>query len=170
MQWLVALGWVLSTFLCLSTVFGMVNYWPINVTCIGNTDCYSTGVAVAWAMFGRLAWSIGVSWIMYACITGYAGAIGSFLSWKLFMPLSRLTYTIYLIHLHVLFYFHFSAKQVMHMDKYLIVYLFFGHMAITVMFAFVASLLFESPFIGLEKLVFGRGTRKRPQRQTEVQF
>ena len=33
---------------------------------------------------------------------------------------------------------------------------------LTLGFAFMASLLFESPFIGLEKLIFGRKPRSKP--------
>ena len=40
------------------------------------------------------------------------------------------------------------------------VYLFFGHLALSIFAAIGASLLFESPFIGLEKLLFGRGGRE----------
>ena len=54
-------------------------------------------------------------------ITGYAGIIGSFLSFDLFAPLSRLTYCMYLIHIHVLFEFHSRLKEAWRFDKYLIV-------------------------------------------------
>ena len=42
--------------------------------------------------------------------------------------------------------------------------LFFGHFVITIMFATLASLLFEAPFIGLEKLVFGRKERNASEK------
>ena len=54
-------------------------------------------------------------------MSGYGGFIDKFLSWPVFAPLARLTYTIYLIHLHIMFHFWFSAKETMHYDKYLIV-------------------------------------------------
>ena len=174
------IGWLVSAGLILSTSFGLVNYWPVDLSCPQYPDdpdkkCYDTTTAVIWACFGRLAWSIGVSWIIFACMNGYGGFVNTFLSWPGFGPLARLTYTIYLIHLHIMFQFWFGADQPMHYDKYLIVseklkpiksefseisffqfVLFFGHFVVTIMFATLASLLFEAPFIGLEKLVFGR--------------
>ena len=41
------------------------------------------------------------------------------------------------------------------------IYLYFGHLAVTTALAFIASLLFESPFIGLERLIFRRAPRKK---------
>ena len=64
---------------------------------------------------------ITVSHNYYFSITGYAGIIGSFLSFDLFAPLSRLTYCMYLIHIHVLFEFHSRLKEAWRFDKYLIV-------------------------------------------------
>ena len=48
-------------------------------------------------------------------------------------------------------------------------YLYFGHLAMATGLAFLASLLFESPFIGLEKLIFGRGQRRPQKAQPQVE-
>jgi peptidoglycan/LPS O-acetylase OafA/YrhL len=77
--------------------------------------------AVTWAAFGRLAWAMGVSWVMFACITGYGGIINSFLSWSLFSPLSKLTYCTYLIHIDVIFLFFYNTKRPMYFSEYTIV-------------------------------------------------
>merc|ERR1719412_1892589 len=47
---LVISGWLLSTVVCLTTVFGLAEYWPINLTCIGShsTECFTTVAAVTW--------------------------------------------------------------------------------------------------------------------------
>ena len=68
--WLVILGWLSCAFLCLITVYGLAPYWDWDTSCLGNTDCFTTAAAVSYAMFGRLAWSIGVSWIIFASMTG----------------------------------------------------------------------------------------------------
>ena len=119
-QVVIWLGWLVSFGLILTTTFGLVNYWPVDLSC-ATKQCFSASTAITWAMFGRLAWSMGVSWIIFACMNGYGGFINDFLSWPGFGPLARLTYTIYLIHLHIMFQFWFSADQPMHYDKYLIV-------------------------------------------------
>jgi hypothetical protein len=44
------------------------------------------------------------------------------------------------------------------------VYFFVGHIIMTMVLAVFCTLLFESPFIGLEKIAMGGGGRKRPER------
>ena len=68
--WLVIFGWLSCAFLCLITVYGPARYWDWDTSCLGNTDCFTTAAAVSYAMFGRLAWSIGVSWIIFASMSG----------------------------------------------------------------------------------------------------
>ncbi|XP_052225024.1 nose resistant to fluoxetine protein 6-like [Dreissena polymorpha] len=70
-----------------------------------------------------------VAWVIFACATGYGGPVNALLSWKGIVPLSRLTYCCYLGY------------------KFL---------CITYGAAFIVSLAFESPMIGLEKVILGR--------------
>jgi len=56
-------------------------------------------------------------------LTLYAvsGFINTILSWKGFIPLSRLTYCAYLIHPIVMYYFYMSRRQLIHWDTHEIV-------------------------------------------------
>ena len=64
---LVILGWFSSMALCLTTVYGLAKYWDWKPNCLQkDSNCYSTVAAVLWAMFGRLAWSVGVAWVIFA--------------------------------------------------------------------------------------------------------
>ena len=63
-QVVIWLGWLVSFGLILTTTFGLVNYWPIDLSC-ATKQCFSASTAITWAMFGRLAWSMGVSWIIF---------------------------------------------------------------------------------------------------------
>ena len=92
---------------------------------VRESRCFSMAAAVTWAAFGRLAFAMGVSWVMFACITGYGGIINSFLSWPLFSPLSKLTYCTYLIHIDVIFLFFYSTKRPMYFSEYTIVSIVF---------------------------------------------
>ena len=47
----------------------------------------------------RLLWSAGITWICFECASGRAGFINKMLSSDFWQPLSRLTFTIYLIHI-----------------------------------------------------------------------
>ena len=46
----------------------------------------------------RLAWAVALSWVVFACTKGYGGWVNELLSWEAFQPLSKLTFTIYLVH------------------------------------------------------------------------
>ena len=107
--------------------FTWKNLFLFRCVSIRESRCFSMAAAVTWAAFGRLAFAMGVSWVMFACITGYGGIINSFLSWPLFSPLSKLTYCTYLIHIDVIFLFFYSTKRPMYFSEYTIVSFCFTH-------------------------------------------
>ena len=51
----------------------------------------------------------------------YTGYIDKFLSWRAFIPLSRLTYGVYLIHPIILFLYYASAKAIIDMSIFQLV-------------------------------------------------
>jgi peptidoglycan/LPS O-acetylase OafA/YrhL len=46
----------------------------------------------------RIIWSIGLAGIIYSCLNS-GGIINDILSWKIWIPLSRLSFSAYLVHL-----------------------------------------------------------------------
>ncbi|XP_055306590.1 nose resistant to fluoxetine protein 6-like, partial [Sitodiplosis mosellana] len=65
----------------------------------------STGTTLEYALYdalGRVAWSVALCYIVFACMNKCGGGVNWFLSHRLWLPLSRLSYSIYLIHYHVL--------------------------------------------------------------------
>ena len=71
-----------------------------------------------YSAFSKPIWAIGLSWIIISCYYGYGGEcyrsgqifdfIGPinqlFMSWDIWVPLSRLSYCVYLIHYMVVWY------------------------------------------------------------------
>lgn len=49
-------------------------------------------------IFSRITWAIALCYVIFACIHGYGGPINWFLGHPLWQPLSRLSYSIYLVH------------------------------------------------------------------------
>ena len=62
-----------------------------------------------------------------------------------------MTYLAYLIHPLVILGYAQSRQQAIQFDNSTIAYLFLGHTAISYGLAFVGTLIFESPFMGIEK-------------------
>lgn len=50
----------------------------------------------------RLAWSIFLCLVIYACTKGYGGPVNWFLSLAIWQPLARLTYAVYLVHMPIM--------------------------------------------------------------------
>ena len=50
--------------------FTWKNLFLFRCVSIRESRCFSMAAAVTWAAFGRLAFAMGVSWVMFACITG----------------------------------------------------------------------------------------------------
>lgn len=51
--------------------------------------------------FSRVTWSIALCYI-FACVHGYGGPVNWFLAHPLWQPISRLSYSIYLLHFMVI--------------------------------------------------------------------
>lgn len=100
----------------------------------------------------RTAWALAISWIIFACGSGYGGWINSFLSWKPFIPLGRLTFAIYLVSLHLQFLFHLQYRQPIYFGNFFLLNLFISHLVMSVLVAFVFMLLIEAPAMNLLKL------------------
>lgn len=50
----------------------------------------------------RVFWSLFLCLVIYACTKGYGGVVNWFLTLKLWKPLTRLSYAIYLIHMPIM--------------------------------------------------------------------
>ncbi|XP_053384254.1 nose resistant to fluoxetine protein 6-like isoform X2 [Mercenaria mercenaria] len=146
------LGWFLAAVCCLSTLYG--NFDSVRGKHIPSKEESALHNAV-----NPSVWALGVGWVVYACATGYGGIINSFLSWKLFVPLSRLTYISYLIHPVIMEIYYNSKRDPLYITDFDVVYFFLGHLVLANAAAFVLSLVFESPFMSLEKAVFRRAKR-----------
>ena len=55
--------------------------------------------------FHRLAWALVLSWVIFACTKGLGGPINTFLSWRAWAPLARMSYCMYLVHMVTIDYF-----------------------------------------------------------------
>ena len=69
----------------------------------------------------------------------FPGPVDKLLSWKFFMPLSRLTYTSYLVHPMVLFYTYTSRETELHIDMYSMAILYMGELKMIMSFEAVSS-------------------------------
>ena len=76
-------------------VYGLSNLFATNSP---SHPSWSTFQSIVYNCFSKTLWSLALGWIIFSCHKGYGGVVNSFLSWKAWIPLSKLTYAAYLIH------------------------------------------------------------------------
>lgn len=143
----VIVGWFAAVSAMLVVLYAMWN---------ANTGVSLPPVAIA-ALYGavsRTVWACGLAWIVVACMAGYGGYVSRLLSWRAIVPFSRLTYAAYIIHPVVMAVFYGSRQSIFDYSPSLLIYFAVGNIVITYGLSFFMSILFESPLIGIERVLF----------------
>ncbi|XP_060080527.1 O-acyltransferase like protein-like [Ylistrum balloti] len=125
-----------------------------------NGHPMSVSIAAMYNALHKSLWGVCVSWVVFACVTGNGGYVNTLLSWSPFVPLGRLTYCAYLVHPIIMAAYYKMLRQGVYATDFSIIYLFFGHLVLSYMVAFVVSLAFESPMMGLERTILKKDKKK----------
>lgn len=142
----VVTGWIITAGCCSAVI-----YAPYEAEVGSRAATATVSEAVAYTALARLAWSMGLAWLIFACSTGHAGWVNTLLSWRPFVQLARLTYCTYLIHPIVVGLYAAASRDLVHLGGVAMVPLFLGMLVISLALAFVASLAFEAPVLAIEK-------------------
>jgi len=142
------IGWVVAIVLGMTVVYGT---WG---TSKAGGRPFSNAENIFYASLSRLTWALAVAWVIFACQNKFGGLVQNFLSWRAFMPLSRLTYGAYLIHPMTLLVFYQSKLST---RAYTDLDLAFQFVSITVMSyaaAFILAVTVEYPILNIDKWLF----------------
>lgn len=154
--------WILAAIFCISTVYGLYDSW--------RGEEMTMAEDVSYHMFSRITWALGLALVIYACHNGYGWIVNDFLSMKIWIPLSRLTFLAYLVHEVVLFVMLFTLRVPLHIsDITLAVYTVAGVVLSYGVAAVIASFV-EFPLSNVEAAVFklvGFGERESTRRAEE---
>ena len=85
---------------------------------------------------------------------GCGGPINTILSSPVFIPLARISYCLYLVHLTVIMWVNSQPSYSVSFNLLLGIYSFFGNILICIGVAFVMVIVFEAPILHMEKLLF----------------
>ncbi|XP_065288957.1 nose resistant to fluoxetine protein 6-like isoform X2 [Dermacentor albipictus] len=91
-----ALCWCAAIACNLAIVFAPHKWYTDHTYSIERPEC------LLFAALHRVAWTMGVAWLVLACATGRGGIVMSLLSWPALVPLSRLSYGAFLSHVVIL--------------------------------------------------------------------
>ncbi|XP_072044016.1 nose resistant to fluoxetine protein 6-like [Amphiura filiformis] len=153
---IVSVGWALAFAAGISVIYSTYTSYG-NVTLQSE---WSNAVNVLYGTFSRLGWSLALCWVVLACYYGYGGWINDFLCWSFWIPLSRLTFSAYLIHGVVIQTYYQAYPTSYHMSVMSSSYIFCGSVMISYASAGLLSIAVEYPCAGLEKLILGHESSK----------
>lgn len=136
---LVATLWMLTVVSMLTVIFVQYpllqeNYQEINPI----ADAF-------YESFKRLFWCLAVGWIIIACHQSYGDLVKRFLSLSVWLPISKLSFAIYLIHIPVIFVHISSVRAPQYFSHFTVIMTFFGYFGVTFFIAFAWALMFELP-------------------------
>ncbi|XP_054718300.1 nose resistant to fluoxetine protein 6-like [Uloborus diversus] len=138
------LGWLLATFMATWVVFASKK-WNEGTEPTQLEDLFYAG-------FSKTAFSLSVAWVVTCCARGYGGIINRFLSWRVWIPLSRLAFCMYLVSPIVQLLSIGSSKTVRDSTPKEWVWRFFGDYFVSAFLAFLFFVLVENPFITIERI------------------
>ena len=145
-----AIGWILAIVFALLVVYGPWHVFKENGTFFNDSE------NIMYSACYRFVWSCAVAWVIYACHNEAGGLVNSFLSWKVWIPLSRLTYGGYLLHLVVMIFWMYTQEVPGHYQVSIAIFDFISITIISYASAFVLAVCVEYPILNLERRLFKR--------------
>ncbi|KAH7984159.1 hypothetical protein HPB52_017585 [Rhipicephalus sanguineus] len=124
---------------------------------------YDPVLAALYAALYPVLWSVSVSWMLHSCITGTAGLLNRFLSMGVFIPLGKLSFSLYLVHPYVLYTKLATMRHFRALDQWTMLSDAIGLLFLSLFFAFIFYIVCECPITNLDKVaVDAILKRKRP--------
>ncbi|XP_017875872.2 O-acyltransferase like protein-like [Ceratina calcarata] len=121
---------------------------------------YNSIEASLYAGFHRQIFALSISWIIFCCSHSYGGFITQLLSWKGWVPFSKLTYSAYLCHYVFLLTEAGSVRTTGTISAMAILRSFFSNLCLTMLLAVLWTLCFEMPFMTLDRALLLNGKRQ----------
>ncbi|KAH7960703.1 hypothetical protein HPB49_022468 [Dermacentor silvarum] len=149
--------WSFSTAACVYGVFGAFK-WQKGEPPTGADVVLYNGLH-------RTLFAAGIGWVLYACASGHAGLVNRFLAWEAFVPLGRLTFSVYLVHIAVLVTSPGMARERIYVAHWFLVRGFLGNAVLSYLFGWAFYLACEKPFSNIESSCFNRFVNRRSREE-----
>ncbi|KAH8281083.1 hypothetical protein KR054_010179 [Drosophila jambulina] len=153
-------GWITSLALLFTCIFAMYPYG------MGKSKTVPILNEAFYVSLSRIAWPLGLSWVVFACMQGYGGLANSFLTSPLWQPLSKLSFCVYMGHLFIQNLNAGRTRVNTYFSDYDIMLRFWQDFGFSVIFAYILHILIEAPCGGLESLIL---PNRRPAPQPKLQ-
>ncbi|XP_034654274.1 LOW QUALITY PROTEIN: uncharacterized protein LOC117892263 [Drosophila subobscura] len=150
----VFLGWLISLALLFTCIFSLYGYHNNNKALPIVNDAFNLTLT-------RIAWPLGLCWVVFACMHGYGGLANSFLASPLWQPLSKLSYSAYIFHMFIESLNGGITRTNTFFSDYQVMLRFWGDFGFTLLLAFFVYILIEAPFGNLESLLLSTHRTKK---------
>ncbi|XP_017055197.1 nose resistant to fluoxetine protein 6 [Drosophila ficusphila] len=157
----VILGWLVALALLFCCLFSMFDY-------SATTEPPPILEEAFYLTLGRIAWPLGLCWVVFACMQGYGGMANSFLSSPLWQPMSKLSYSAYIFHMFMETLNAGLTRTNTYFGNYQVMLRFWGDFGFTLLLAFVAYILMEAPLGNLESLLLPAKKPSPPAPKAEL--
>ncbi len=137
--------WLFSWGIMAAVIFGLAGMLNGHFPSFLTTAFYNA--------LSRPAWALALSFVIFACMQGNGGIINTFLSWKLFMPLAKLTYMVYLLHPLVIIFLVAASETKFLYNNVNYAALYISVLVLTYTLSFFACLMVEYPVVKIEKAI-----------------
>ena len=155
--------WIASGVVLVSTLYGLYFGFHGHVLTKAENVIYIT--------LSRFSWGVGLALVVFACHNGYGGHVNSFLSLKIWTPLSRMTLNAYLFHPIVIFTVYGQLQTVIHLTDITMGVYAVAFVVLSYAVAAVLCVCVELPLGNIEILLFkliGIGSRESQRQATSV--
>nr|XP_027221828.1 nose resistant to fluoxetine protein 6-like [Penaeus vannamei] len=153
-KWQLVAGWTCAAFASLAVLLGG---WSYNTPFTAMK--YDPVTQVLYGSLHRAVWAAALAWVVFTCHYGYGGLVNDFLSYPLWQPLSRLTYTMYLTAICVQLVVAASARTAFYFSHVNKIIETCGTVFFTIPAALLLSLAVEAPVLRAEALLLRRPGR-----------
>ncbi|KYN22734.1 Nose resistant to fluoxetine protein 6 [Trachymyrmex cornetzi] len=110
----------------------------------------------------RVFWAVGIAWIVIACLTQHGGIVYQFLSFKGWVPFSRLSYGAYLLNPIIVHSIRLQSEKSVHFELLSMITLCIAYLIIIYICSYVLFLIVEAPYILLmRETMQARSRRER---------
>uniref|UniRef100_A0A1I8A2W5 Acyl_transf_3 domain-containing protein n=1 Tax=Steinernema glaseri TaxID=37863 RepID=A0A1I8A2W5_9BILA len=136
-----------------------------------NGTLWNLTARAAYSALSKPAWGAALSWIIYACFYGHGGPINSFMSWEIWVPLGRLSYCAYLIHMCIAIFLPGMKQGDIYYTSFVDAFVSFlvPIIGVTFFFALFWSAAFEVSFAKVEAILISSLMNQRERRKVPLE-
>ncbi|XP_054008438.1 nose resistant to fluoxetine protein 6-like [Hylaeus anthracinus] len=118
-------------------------------------------VSALYIAVSRTMWSLGIAWVTVACTTNNGGIVTKILAHRCWVPLSKLTYSVYLLNPLIIYISYLGSNYPIFNDSTTTIFWYLGIFVASFTFGMILSLLAEIPAILLVDKLIARHIGKK---------